>query len=533
MSLADIRAQGLRNWYKRTTGLELSESVDSLRGQQEDAIEWALGQKAPYLLINAPTGTGKTLINLVYAAMMTDRWTYAVNTIRLQNQVADTLPDLPILTGRANHPCLISDELYGFDVSAAKGKCVWGEDCEVQHECPYYLQLWAATEGYQRVTNYSMFLALAPLRYGGLTQVLIGDEAHNVEEVVAASQEVRFDLWTLRRAGYGFPSKTPKDINGWRSWAFGARNALARRERSPEVFAVRDSVNKLLTLSTKCPHESLVVQFNGRTLTVRPLFGSPFVLPQLLGHHYPPEGSSLLDRTDVKYATPRKVLFTSATLLGADYIANMLGLPSDSWAYLDMPSVFPPTNRPIYFSPVQGMSKFNMADPDMRVVMSEAIDHLISNYVERSEPWGVVHAVSNSYRDLILTESRWRGIMTADTDEHSTRVGQGSPSVLVASNVTEGWDGYDSLCRFVIIPKVPFPDLGDEWTRQRQKLNSLTYDHTALVNVIQGAGRGVRHSHDYAETWILDANWDALYRRRKGWLPKSFTDAYHHGVPIP
>ena len=55
----------------------------------------------------------------------------------------------------------------------------------------------------------------------------------------------------------------------------------------------------------------------------------------------------------------------------------------------------------------------------------------------------------------------------------------------------------------------------------------------ALVAIVQGAGRGVRHREDYADTWILDEMWNMLLRKRKSWLPQSFMDAYHHNVRLP
>ena len=123
--------------------------------------------------------------------------------------------------------------------------------------------------------------------------------------------------------------------------------------------------------------------------------------------------------------------------------------------------------------------------------------------------------------------------MTMDATEHAKRVQRGDASVIVASNLSEGYDGVGDLCRFVIMPKVPFPSLGDARTKLRQEQDSRSYDHRALVSVVQGAGRGVRHSTDTADTWILDRAWEFLYTRWKEWLPESFLDSYQHRVKLP
>lgn len=166
--------------------------------------------------------------------------------------------------------------------------------------------------------------------------------------------------------------------------------------------------------------------------------------------------------------------------------------------------------------------------------MQSAIDSIIGYYLANGRKTGIIHAVSNKYRDEVLTNSKWRAMMTVQAEEHEARVKQGLPSVIVSANMTEGWDGLDGQCRFVIMPKVPYPNLGDKRTALRMKEDPRSYDWRALVAVVQGAGRGVRHAQDYADTWILDKNWgDQLYRKRHNWLPVSFQDAYHHNVGLP
>ena len=123
--------------------------------------------------------------------------------------------------------------------------------------------------------------------------------------------------------------------------------------------------------------------------------------------------------------------------------------------------------------------------------------------------------------------------MVSTPDEHAKRVKANEASVLVAANLTEGWDGRDDLCRFILMPKVPFPNLGDKRTKLRMQEDSRSFDHQALVAVVQGAGRGVRHREDFADTWILDGAWNMLRQKRGHWLPQSFKDAYQHRVLRP
>jgi Rad3-related DNA helicase len=262
-----------------------------------------------------------------------------------------------------------------------------------------------------------------------------------------------------------------------------------------------------------------------------PIYGAPFVLPDVFGHTKVDAQEILAGNTGRKGVT--KVLLMSATLLAPDLMEQTLGLPKGSYDYLDLPSPFPPANRPINFAPVMRMNAANMATAAGRAPMQQAMDRLIDYYLLSGRKCGIIHSVSRKYRNAIAAESRWAGIITHDIKVHEQRAATNRPSVLVADNIIDGWDGADDKCRFILIPKVPFPNLGDKHVKTRQMQDPRSYDYNALVSIVQGVGRGVRHEHDKAESWILDASWDQLYKRRGEWLPQSFMSAYHHEVGLP
>lgn len=533
----------LREAYERVAGLKLADGIEELYPHQWEAVEWALSRPEPFLFINAPTGSGKTLINTTVGAISEAVWTYAVHTILLQNQVAQTFENLPVFTGRGNFPCLIGEDTHmRKDITAAEAICAVDNytrgDCDhdgaSEHPCPYYAQRNRAMEAGARVVNYALLLGYPPLvatpkTYGHTpTEVLLCDEAHNVEQAVCDSVSLTLSERTLRRVGLKLPEYT--DILDWVAWAERAKEYMTWD--GPPDLGYRNMARTINYLSAITPDKAgewIIEQFKGGA-AFSPVWGAPFVTEKLMGQA--PEMGTLLTRS-WKHSGVKKVVFTSATLMGAEYIAETLGLPNGSWAYLDMPSTFAPESRPINFAPVDAMNAAKINDPAARVKMQEAVDNLIEYYVLGGRPWGVIHAVSNKYRDMVLTESRWRAIMVSDPNEHANRVASNEASVLVAANLTEGWDGRDDLCRFVIMPKVPFPNLGDKRTSIRMQEDARSYDHRALVSVVQGAGRGVRHSNDFADTWILDAAWKMLMSKRGSWLPASFKEAYNHNVMLP
>ena len=525
-------------------GLELDPSIDELRPQQHEGLTWLLDRPEPYLFLNAPTGSGKTLLLGLYGIMAKMKWTYGVHTIRLQQQVAETFRGLPVVTGRSNHPCLIGEETYPGekDVHADRGVCVVGMDCvygvQSSDPCPYYAQLRRARTAPYRVANYAVYLALSHGRSRLDTDILLADEAHNLERIVADEAGMRLARWTYRKFGLHVPQGN--DLEAWAEWAQGARRELEDQQATdsdgrPELGlpTVRQQL-EAISRFTEGDQGNWLVKHTDKAVEFQPIWGREFVMERLFGHREVPDAVDLEALAAQKRSGVKKVVMASATMMGAEFIADMLGLPAGSWAYLDLPSVFPASNRPINFAPVgRKWNRAVMATPEGRAPMQEAVDRIIQFYLVNGRTSGLIHAVSNRYRENLLTESKWQGIMVSSPDEHRRRVSTNRPSVLVAANLTEGWDGIDDLCRFTIMPKVPYPDLSDQRTAIRREEDPRTYDWQTLVSVVQGAGRGVRHDRDYADTWILDPNWRLLMLKRKEWLPDSFLSAYHPNVRLP
>lgn len=553
-----LLSKPLHDWLDEHAHLSLHESITNLRDQQIEALSWLLERREPYLFLNAPTGSGKTLLNGVAGTMLGERWTYGVHTKMLQDQVARTFTDLPIIKGRANFPCLIGQETHGREIDASDGICAAGEWCEhtgrpsrdgdlPSFECPYYEQRNTAMDSNQRVANYAMIINQAKASVftsmlgKGRTQTLLADEAHNIEDVVSNQVSFRLSERTFRRLGIDLPW-CGQDLMRWKAWAVEAKKQLppvrGGRER-PDfgLITAHELTATLSRLDEKDVGQWLVreVQGNFPAVTFEPVWGREFVMKWLFGHDAPPESADIYELGRTWDPGVRKVIFTSATLMGAEFVADLMGLPEGSWAYLDLPSTFPIANRPIMYAPVERMNAGKMSTKEGRAKMQDAMDRLIDFYILNGKASGVIHSVSHKYRDNILQESRWRDIMATTPEEHEARVGRGEPSVLVAANVTEGWDGVDDLCRFVLIPKVPFPNLGDERTRVRKEEDPRSFDHKALVAIVQGAGRGVRHGTDFADTWILDGAWKMLFgkARKKDWLPDAFMSAYHQNVALP
>lgn len=483
---------------------QISSEISEWREVQTRILDALEDGEERFRLLNAPTGSGKTLVGLGWA---TTPWLYLVATNFLQSQVASALSPSPsTVRGRRNFTCPAMWEQFRRETTAQDGWCRDGEFCpyhmdvEDEENCDYYEQLSLGISSSATVSNYHSALALPRLTADDdgfpTRESLICDEAHNIESAVIDAMSVTLPRRLYAHHGGLFQrDATPEQVEDW------ARRMLGRLplRGGPNVMRARQKAVDALQYR----HDWIQV------------WGQDGVrLTPVWGRHY----------TERLWGFIPRILLMSATLLGGEYTAELLGLPFGTWAYHDEPSTFDPAHRPVLYAPTVAMSRRTSEAGYHH--MQERIDARIDHYVNSGTPTGLIHAVSNAYRNRVLTESRWRGIMTSDSEEHAHRVSSSRPSVLVAANRLEGWDGKDELCRFILMPKIPFPSLGDPLVAARKEQDERSYHYDALVNVVQGVGRGVRSPDDYCETVILDSNWEHLLRRRRNWLPDSFLSAY-------
>ena len=99
-----------------------------------------------------------------------------------------------------------------------------------------------------------------------------------------------------------------------------------------------------------------------------------------------------------------------------------------------------------------------------------------------------------------------------------------SDSVIVGPTLNEGIDLPGEDCRFIIILKMPYPNLMDNLVAAKCKLFPRWYNYITANHLIQGIGRGNRFKDDWCITYILDACFGSLLENTKEQFPKELLD---------
>lgn len=190
--------------------------------------------------------------------------------------------------------------------------------------------------------------------------------------------------------------------------------------------------------------------------------------------------------------------------------------------YFRIDSTFDFTKSPIYFFTKHRMS---MADKEKNIPwVVEKINDILD---EHDGEHGIIHSGSYDLTSRIYEslshKNKKRVLVYKGTDEKKEELEKfinDHELVLMGPSLLEGLDLAQEKSRFQIFVKVPFPSLGDRFVKEKMKYLPDWYDWRAIISILQGIGRSVRSEDDWAVTYFLDGCLSDLLRRRRSSFPK-------------
>ena len=150
------------------------------REHQAEAISYILNSEKRFVFLEAPTGSGKSLIAMV-SGIMKGGVTYAVHSKILQTQITSDFPEANSLFGRSNYDCVAHDGLSCDECfSTREAPC-----SEKKTGCIYESEKKKVLGSKLRILNYDYLLTEANYvgRFSG-SDFNIVDEADNLENTL-------------------------------------------------------------------------------------------------------------------------------------------------------------------------------------------------------------------------------------------------------------------------------------------------------------------------------------------------------------
>lgn len=525
----------------------LPAKFNSFRPFQIEALERILASNKRWILLQAPTGTGKTLIAAAWQKIARQSMLYTCTTKDLQDQFTRDFPYAVELKGRENYPTPFSPKISTALCTKTKKdpRCKWccppscyreapclaTGYCTGQRNCPYDMQKKAALAAPLAVLNTALFLNEAN-HVGGFSKnkrVIVFDEADLLESSLMSFVEVTISGAMIQRLGLTPPAKKTVE-EAWIEWIdqeaipkiqkrldelesgddkWQTTNIKEIRERNDLTRALA----KLQFFRAEVEHSpwaNCTEDVENGPWVWKPIYVSKFAEKYLWRH---------ADR----------FLLMSGTILSRDQFCRNLGIPIDQTEYIDLPSVFDKKNRPVYFVPAANMTH-KTADGE-RPKLLEAIDTVLDLHPDEKV---LVHTVSYSLSRYIYEHSQHRTRMVTYLDSGTRKETleeyrrSPRPLVILAPSLERGIDLPDDLCRVIIVAKTPYRSLEDNQVRKRlygSPDGRAWYAVDAIRTVIQMSGRGIRHERDWAQTYILDAQFGRLYKEWKYVFPAWWRDA--------
>lgn len=216
-----------------------------------------------------------------------------------------------------------------------------------------------------------------------------------------------------------------------------------------------------------------------------------------------------------------KVLMTATMGEPASFLKT---IGAKNCRYNRMESTFDYSKSPIYFYPGKRMS---LANRETSIPWAaEKIAEILEKHPEES---GIIH--SGSYdmtlkmHNLLPPELKKRVLVYQGTSEKEKMLEMflaEKNMVIMGPSILEGLDLLQDKSRFQIFAKVPYPHLGDKFVSAKMNVMPEWYTWKACTAVLQGVGRSIRSKDDWAVTYFLDGCLADLFRNSRQSFPNDF-----------
>ncbi len=485
------------------------------------------------IVIAAPTGFGKSYVNSAFSS--TSKSFYTTPQLALIDQIIrdSFLQKLFVeIRGRQNYQCY-----HHPGRSVNMGKCMTENfACRERYErCPYWKQKRKASAALSILSSFAYLVAEGQTEgssetYLGKRDLLILDEAHNIEEQGLNYISVRIDPFTIPYEIYKQITPQLRQIENesqlrefLKILEKRLQKILNQAERITEITGLsveqvedKEKIERYLANYRlyEASKSEWVWQIENDQLNLQPVFAREFM-------------------RDLIWKRADHYIISSATILNPKEFSELTGLrdqlQDDEICFLQVPSTFPVQNRPILDKVVGPLSAQEWENNKNKALLSieeilrkEEGNIAIHCHSYRHQQWLAQNLSEDLKPRLIIHTNRNR-------EEKLREWMRSHRKIFVSVAFNQGQDWKYELCDAQILLKVPFPYLGDKRVERRLKLgHHQWYKNYALAEVIQAYGRAIRAEDDKARFYIVDGSFTRLVKDCWNVIPDWFKEALPH-----
>lgn len=484
---------------------------------------------AKVVVLDAPTGSGKTLIAEIVRRMLETRACYVCHNKDLQTQFHSDFNYSKVLYGRSNYrpqKKQITDVTCEDCTQTADRSCPL---CDSPGACPYQLAKRDAVKSPVPVLNSAYWLneTQHPRSRFANTGLVILDEADTMESVLMGQVEVYISERRQLQYSITPPAKLTK-VETYGDWC------------DQTLALLQPDLDYLLTIDMPDLRQARELRrLAGLVETINSMKAdlyndSPWVYTGGAGStkrrgqdiSFKPVKVASFGKERI-WNRDKRFLLMSATIVSPQQVLEGLGWTED-YGSVRVESQFHPRNRQVVVRPVANMTRKGATDESYSTLAGE-IQRIVRSDAEQSRV--LIHSVSYSLTARVVRDlgSLDRPVLSYRmASERSDAIRQyllTDRAVLVAPSADRGVDLYGDRCRTQIICKLPFLSLGDKQTSERLYNTSdggVWYNVEVARTLMQMVGRGVRNTEDWCTCYVLDSTWTRWYREWGHLFPKWF-----------
>ena len=478
------------------------------------------------VVLDAPVGSGKTIMAEVTRLMLKTHATYIAHNKDLQVQFARDFPYARVLWGRANYEPLYA-HLYPNTTCADctfQAKQTSCGLCVDKEECPYEKAKIEASRAPVAVLNMAYWLNESHHSKTFARPLTIIDEVDVLEGVLLEQVSVIVSARMAHNYNIHPPTRLTKeeDHAPWVEQVLSTLMPQLQRLRS----GARHSSGALREFLRV---DGLVQRLRGMAEDLAQ--GRQWIYTGGAGSHRR-DGELIefkpveLGRLGGRLWKGDRFLVMSGTVVSDTMLLEGLGYDGEHHL-VKLDSRFHARNRQLVVQPTADMGKA-MRTAATVPMLTARIRRIVDKHPDHSI---LCHTVSYQ-----LSRDIARGLTVTGREIITHANGQDRPAalekfratpgaILLSPSMDRGIDLPDDLCRVQILTKVPYPNLGDRQVSARlyNTENGKVWYHVQVArSIMQMTGRAVRHENDWAVTYVVDSAFVRWYREWQRLLPKWF-----------
>ena len=510
------------------------------RPGQKEAVEQIINsieEGNRYTILNAPVGSGKSLIGYVIAKYLEDfnDFTYlCTGTKILQSQYIEDFKDVKTIKGRMNFDCL-EEPLFncsnGMCQTRSKYKCShkpilkegWEYDGQelpkrplvlrgessfygdlefdshfLYDMCSYWEQKIKGIMSPITMLNYDYLISdMRFVQHLPYRKFLVCDEGHNIEKILMRQLESSFSPSVVQKET-GFTFQASNNLMDW----IEQFETVAGIYKDKAKLSVSDEDKK--KMEEKYSKFSLLHYL----LESDPL-NWVFISEKHNGHlFFVFKPITVSDYTNFIFGIAENILIMSGTVLKKDVFERDLGIEDSK--YIEMPSIIPSKNRPIVKSYVGSMATSSV-DKTMPYMIRE-IQNIARKHQDEK---GVIHTftykIARAFQEALKSDNRFMFHNQKNKENVFQKFKNDDTNKILVSPVAfEGIDFPYDQARWQCICKEPFPNMRDPQISIRDNIDYDWVFRQRCLVLSQMYGRTNRASDDYSITYLLDSRLESL-----------------------